>query len=601
MRLEFRSEHLSIDGFDPVEMSDFAVITGVNGSGKTHLLRAIRNGSVSAGAIATDDIVLFDLDKFKLQNEAECALKQITEEKHAAWSLFTDEEEQCPYRRLLLERIAYKFFNSEELLAVELVAKKKSMGLLALSKEHFTNDELSKKFGNYKQEVLNLFWSANFQNNHAAQSFLQLLKSACCFPHRITEAEHMEKYETSVLKEGVIPAQLGKIFVEYRVNEFIAAHGGYEHNYRPIRDKLRSLDRASGVRNRYAGAPPWEIINEFLSAYREGMYTITYPQRIPASSIANNTFSFKPQIVNTEKGIRLSYDDLSSGEKVLFMLALCMFKATSESVFPKLLLLDEIDATLHPSMIKNLLSVIRDVLLRKGTKVVLATHSPTTVALVPEECIFVVNPGGPDRIVKVAKNDAIRTLTGGYMTIEDTLKVLDQASGKKICVISEGHNADYIKKAVSLFAKEYEGQICVIDTIKDISSKSQLKIIYEFFVCINPSTPFFVVWDPDCKAKHGNFIAKNNTHPFVLESSPENTLCRSAGIESLFPDSCFESSEIVTISQGGKIRHRAFSPNSKQRFKLRMLANANEESFALFKNLIEQIVSVLEGGSKHAG
>ena len=62
MRLEFKAEHLSIERFDPVEMGDFAVITGINGSGKTHLLRAIRNGSVSADSIRTDDIVFFDLE-----------------------------------------------------------------------------------------------------------------------------------------------------------------------------------------------------------------------------------------------------------------------------------------------------------------------------------------------------------------------------------------------------------------------------------------------------------------------------------------------------------------------------------------------------------
>jgi len=598
MRLEFKSEHLSIDRFDPVEVGDFAVITGVNGSGKTHLLRAIRNGSVSADAINTDDIVFFDLGEFKLQNEDECALKQITDEKHIAWSVFIDEEEQSPYRKEILKALADKFLTSKEITAVEVIAMKKSINLLALSKEHFLNKELSKKFDEYKRSMREHFSETNLQNHHPAQNFLQLFKSVSCFPHNITEPEFMEKYETSILKEGLIPAQLGKIFVEYRIGEVIAAHGGYAHNHKPISARLRSINRSSNDHNRHADAPPWEIINDFLSAYRGGTYSITYPSSISVAALANKSFSFKPELVNNEKKIAVSYDDLSSGEKVLFMLALCMFKASTESVFPKLLLLDEIDATLHPSMIKNLLAVIQDVLLRKGTKVVLATHSPTTVALVPEECIFVVNPCGPKRIEKAAKNDAIQILTEGYMTMEDTIKMFDQTTQRKICVISEGDNVDYIKKAVSIFAKEREGQIHVIDSIRDISDKNQLKTIFNFFVRVNHGTPVFVVWDPDC-GKFKKLAAKNNTHPFVLPCNPNNTLCGSSGIESLFDDSCFDESEIFTTSQGAQTTSRSFDAKKKHQFQLRMLADANEESFRLFKCLVERIVSVLEKEDEH--
>jgi len=55
------------------------------------------------------------------------------------------------------------------------------------------------------------------------------------------------------------------------------------------------------------------------------------------------------------------------------------------------LLLDEVDASLHPSMIKNLLDVIEKIFLKNGCKVILATHSPTTVALAPEESIYEIS------------------------------------------------------------------------------------------------------------------------------------------------------------------------------------------------------------------
>lgn len=598
MRLEFRSEHLSIDKFDPVEVGDFAVITGVNGSGKTHLLRAIRNGSVSADAIGIDDIVFFDLFEFQLENEDEYVLRQLLEEKQIVWSAFDNKDQQSPYGRAVFKAITENFLSREEIKAVEGIASSKKINLLELSHEDLGNDQLSQKFGEWKRNLLEIFRAENLQENHTAQNFLRLLKSVQRFPHNIDEPEFFQKYETSVMKENLIPTQLGKIFMEYRINEFIAAHEGYEHGNRAANAGPRLGDPARSGHDRYDGAAPWEVINEFLEAYTGGKYSVTHPESIPVASFVSRSLTFKPKLVNSEKDIAVSYGDLSSGEKVLFMLALCMFKASTRSVFPRLLLLDEIDATLHPSMIKNLLAVIDDVLLNKGTKVVLATHSPTTVALVPEERIFVVNPGGPNRIAKATKNDAIQVLTEGYMTMEDTIKMLDQTTKRKICVISEGDNVDYIKKAVSIFAKEHVEQIHVIDSIRDISDKNQLKTIFNFFVRVNHGTPVFVVWDPDC-GKLKKLAAKNNTYPFVLPRNPNNTLCGSSGIESLFDDSCFDESEIFTTSQGAQTTNRSFDSKKKRQFKSRMLDNANVESFGLFKGLVERIVSVLEKEGEH--
>lgn len=599
MHLEFKSEHLSIEKFDPIEIGNFAVITGVNGSGKTHLLRAIRDGFVSADLIRTDEIVFFDLFEFKLKNENEYMLRQVMEEKDTVWSVFVDAHElqESPYRRTNLKGLAENFLTPDDIMTIEKIAKEKSMHLLALLTEDLPNYQLSQQFSDYKNHLEQLFRDAESQGNQYAQNFLQLLRSIQCFPHNITKTQFLDKYEISILKENMIPIHLGKIFVEYRIGEFIATHEKYERNDKTLSMSSSPSDKTIDAHDRYASAPPWEIINEFLKAYTKGKYSITYPDPIPVAQFVNVTSSFKPELVNNEKAIPVPYDDLSSGEKVLFMLALCMFKANStRSVFPKLVLLDEVDATLHPSMIKNLLAVINDVLLPKGTRVILATHSPTTVSLVPEECIHVVNPSGPKRIDKMTKNEAIQVLTEGYMTIEDTIKLFDQTTERKTCIISEGNNVDYIRKAISIFAKDYRNQIRIIDTIKDISDKNRLKTIFEFFTRVHHSTPIFVIWDPDC-TKYKKLAPKNNTYPVVLTKNPENTLCRSAGIESLFADSYFDESEIIKTSTGGQIINRSFDPKKKHMFKSRILDSASTKSFKMFEDLIGRIVSVAEAES----
>lgn len=51
MNLRFIKQHKSIKDFPAVSIPDFTVITGKNGSGKTHLLEAIKNGSVEVTGI----------------------------------------------------------------------------------------------------------------------------------------------------------------------------------------------------------------------------------------------------------------------------------------------------------------------------------------------------------------------------------------------------------------------------------------------------------------------------------------------------------------------------------------------------------------------
>ena len=76
----------------------------------------------------------------------------------------------------------------------------------------------------------------------------------------------------------------------------------------------------------------------------------------------------------------------------------CVYKASFDKHFPQVLLLDEVDASLHPSMMQNMLNVIEKVFLENGVKVILVTHSPTTIALAPEESVYVMNRSCKNRI-----------------------------------------------------------------------------------------------------------------------------------------------------------------------------------------------------------
>ncbi|MDE2385691.1 MAG: ATP-binding protein, partial [Alphaproteobacteria bacterium] len=84
---------------------------------------------------------------------------------------------------------------------------------------------------------------------------------------------------------------------------------------------------------------------------------------------------------------------------------------------PKLLLFDEVDAPLHPSMSKIYIDSIQHSLVEKsGLSVIATTHSPTTVALAPEESIYLMQPDGLG-LRKVSKSEALNVLTEGVPTL----------------------------------------------------------------------------------------------------------------------------------------------------------------------------------------
>jgi len=286
---------------------------------------------------------------------------------------------------------------------------------------------------------------------------------------------------------------------------------------------------------------------------------------------------------------------LSSGEQILFALALCLFKGKSDNIFPKLLLLDEVDATLHPSMIENLLHVIHEVLLKKGTKVILATHSPTTIALAQEKSVFVINNEGQKRVEKRPKKEALEILTQGYMTIDKGIKLFDQISKKEIAIITEGDNTEYLEKALEFFGDQNANKIEIIKGVEGKSGKNQLKTIFDFFTLVNHDNKVIIVWDPECTG-YDNLEEKNNTFAFVLPLNPNHSITEK-GIENLFDDRLFEPEDYTETKSGDEVLNREMNKKRKKAFMKRMLDNPNKDNFKNFKPLFEFINTKLSENS----
>lgn len=202
-------------------------------------------------------------------------------------------------------------------------------------------------------------------------------------------------------------------------------------------DSKRFLE-GSEIYTQIGSLPPWVIINSLFEKYKFS-YSIKKPV---------DTSAYIPMFVDEKNKVEISFSELSSGEKIIVSLILwACNKHLGNKI--KILLLDEFDAHLNPSMSKMFIEVVKEKLVKEfGIQVILTTHSPSTVAHVDDEDLFWMERG--QDIKKSTKKEIIPVLSDGVMTWQETAGLLTQvlSSDKTVIIFTEGKtDVEHIKTA----------------------------------------------------------------------------------------------------------------------------------------------------------
>ncbi|RXD02503.1 ATP-binding protein [Sphingomonas sp. UV9] len=165
------------------------------------------------------------------------------------------------------------------------------------------------------------------------------------------------------------------------------------------------------------GPPPWNLVNDALLVMGLN-YEVVEPD------LFDNNVRFSLRRKADGKDVRLF--DLSSGEQVLLRFALSTYQFDEANLvltIPKLLLLDEVDASLHPAFVARWIKSIIGLAESEGISIILTTHSPTTVALAPEGSVFEMAQADPTPR-SVTRQHAIDRLTFGLpaLTIDSSAR-----------------------------------------------------------------------------------------------------------------------------------------------------------------------------------
>lgn len=158
------------------------------------------------------------------------------------------------------------------------------------------------------------------------------------------------------------------------------------------------------------GDKPWVLINRILEDTFDGKFKFCVPDE------TSQSYTYQAQLLQEKTPVLVEH--LSSGEKTLLWLALTLFNSQYYEFeianAPKVLLIDEPDAFLHPKMVLKMYQALKSFNCNFNSVVIISTHSPTTVALAPSENVYLVE----NNLIKgIEKDCAISELLDGVTQI----------------------------------------------------------------------------------------------------------------------------------------------------------------------------------------
>lgn len=360
IKLNLKNKFKSLEPFD-IELPDFVVLTGLNGAGKTQILNSIQNNQMTI------------LDENN---------RQLNPKKYVTSQSLAPNNTAVVTREQIVKKIQ-NLWNQFQ-------------------------GYLNQKLRNPNYTLQNVFGNSNPH----AQQIKTIQKISELSKKEIDDLKSEDFFNYYPIEEGF---QQTDIFQQNFSNLFKRYQDKYDENeYRQYRYEKKGDKNSSFLSEEEFvatfGEAPWLFVNKILEEA-----DLDYQIETPTDY--NRDAPFQLMLVNKINGAQINFADLSSGEKVLMSLALALYNSNFDIQFPKVLLMDEPDASLHPSMSKRFLDVIQEIFVeQKKVKVIITTHSPSTVALTPEENLYIVNKDCP-RIEKANKDYALGILTSGVPSI----------------------------------------------------------------------------------------------------------------------------------------------------------------------------------------
>ncbi len=407
MKLILQTSYLSIKELPPTELPPFTLITGVNGAGKTHLLKAIQAGNI----------------------QVDCAPNVSTDIRFFDWTTLVPQDTELFDGHLLVRERSSLIEQYEQAVqrhADQIIAVARQVGISGAylsdpaALATFSQAKLTQILGDPAKaaqaatilEGAAKAASQNLMGDHRLGNIRRSIERVAHDAQRYPIALRREDFIASVYpswgQAELFQQSLGRLFVAYRD----LALANQVKQLQKVKGRIDVSALSDEEFTEKFMIAPWQFVNQAFKA--SGLdFVIDHPEEF-------DTTPYQPKLRKLSSNAEILFSGLSSGEKIIMSFALCLYYAQDKrqvATYPKLLLLDEIDAPLHPSMSRTLVRIVTETLVKEhGINVIAATHSPSTVAVAPEGAIYVMHP---DRagLHKTTKAQALNILTVGVPTL----------------------------------------------------------------------------------------------------------------------------------------------------------------------------------------
>ena len=354
MQIKIKDQYKSIKKCE-FELPSFSVLTGKNGSGKSHLLEVLANNSLSE--VYHDGKIVKNI----LHKKFSELIPEIQES--CDWSLI-------PGHIKNMWNEFNKIKNSEKIIG-----------------KNITNESFLAMIGD---KNLKLFVSKVIDDTK--EDFINL-----------TEDDFSDYFDMFFMgKGGLFHTRLAIIFKNYH-RMWIENDQEKYYKEKGMRNRRFILSDEEFIEKH--GQPPWELVNNIFNELG-----ISYEANNPVGTRLDSSFILKFR--DKKENIDIQSKDFSTGEKVLLSLAVAIYNNSDNFEKPELLLIDEPDAALHPSMSKKMINVLyKNIYEENRIPVIITTHSPTTV--IASEGITIYQLLRGDSIPrKTSTQEAIEILSG---------------------------------------------------------------------------------------------------------------------------------------------------------------------------------------------
>ena len=473
----------------------FAVITGVNGSGKTQLLKkiyeAIQNPSVSkikyedeeGEKYQANEVYYKDAYDRPLLNDNEVQINQLDVEGKT-------KEDQI---KALIQRI--KINAQQNLSFVSDIAKvlRRSHGHYEV---HYSNGRASVLCR--KSEYATIKKVVDFITNGGVIYLVDGVGSylvdgdGAFLVETLNEVEiikkfvnitddELTKYINSLVTDqsNIADMKIFNVFLQYHHDKDSLQSKAYR---RIVDNQMTNYESENYINEELkkkfnTAKAPWDVVNGLLDKYeKDPLNKCKFNHRVSAPDESNRS-SYNPSFYRSSpdesngssnnpstppSGIKIKFNQLSSGEQVIFHLVCSAYRGNGGvGGKTKLLLLDEFDAHLNPQMSKMFVDIVENTLVEEfGMQVIMTTHSPSTAAQVPEDKLFWMEEGkilqGQD---KKEKMSIIYSLATGFAVEDNTCPFMSYLTDptKPYYIIVEGYtDILHIKTACKKLGDEYE-------------------------------------------------------------------------------------------------------------------------------------------------